>query len=182
MSAGSVEVVILCEDRQQEVFIRRFLRVRGREHRQFRPVISPAGRGSGEQWVRERFPQEVRAYRSQMGRRNAWLVVATDADTWTVQERVQSLERTCREAKLPFRQENEKLIFVVPKRNIETWFAYLRGEAVNEAEAYPRYACENYCRQDVSRLDEMCRRQRLEPVPPPPSLAAACDEYQRIAQ
>jgi hypothetical protein len=182
MSASSVEVVILCEDLQQEVFIRRFLQKRGRARGQFRALISPAGRGSGEQWVRERFPQELKAHRSQRARRNNWLLVATDADARTVQDRLQGFAKACQDANVPFREENEKVVFIVPRRNIETWFAYLRGETVNESEIYPRHDCENDCRCEVDRLDEMCRQQRLEPVPPPPSLAAACDEFRRIAQ
>jgi hypothetical protein len=182
MSAGSVEVVILCEDLQQEVFIRRFLQRRRPERGQFRPLISPAGRGSGEQWVRDRFPQELKAHRSQRARRNNWLVVATDADARTVQERLQSFVKVCQDADVPFREENEKVVFIVPRRKIETWFAYLRGETVNESDTYPRHDCENDCRHEVDRLHEMCRLQRLEPVPPPPSLATACDEFRRIAQ
>jgi len=33
-------------------------------------------------------------------------------------------------------------MFVVPKRNIETWFAYLRGERPNEKDVYPKYGSE----------------------------------------
>ena len=180
MSASAVEVVILCEDRQQEVFIRRFLQKRGKERCQFRAVISPAGRGSGEQWARERFPSELQAHRSQGARRNNWLLVATDADVHIVQERIQSFAQACFDADVQFRQKNEKVIFIVPKRNIETWFAYLRGEIVNDSDIYPRYNCENDCRQDVSRLDDMCRQQRLEPEPPPASLLLCCEEFNRI--
>ena len=182
MSAGSVEVVILCEDRQQEVFIRRFLQRRGRERGQFRALISPAGRGSGEQWVRERFPRELKAHRSQRARRANWLLVATDADARTVEERLHSFAKVCQDADVPFRGGQEKVLFIVPRRNIETWFAYLRGQTVNESDTCPRHECENDCRHEVERLDEMCRRQRLEPVPPPPSLATPCDEFRRIAE
>ena len=182
MSTNSVEVVVLCEDLQQEVFIRRFLQKRcGFNRHAFRPRISPSGRGSGEQWVREQFPQQLRAYRSQLGRRNSVLIVATDADTQEVGERLRSFELACQKDNIPFRRADEQVIFVVPKRNIETWFAYLRGETVNEAETYRRYATENDCREDVAGLDEMCRQQRLEPVSPP-SLNQACGEFARIQQ
>jgi hypothetical protein len=40
-------------------------------------------------------------------------------------------------------------MFVVPKRNIETWFAHLLGETVNESDKYRKYACENDCRHQV---------------------------------
>jgi len=170
---------VLCEDRQQEVFIRRFLQRRGRERHIFRALISPAGQGSGEQWVRERFPRELKAYRSQSGRRNTWLIVATDADTRSTEDRIKGFSQACKDAEVPFRRQDEGVMFVIAKRNIETWFAYLRGEPVNESDNYRRYACENDCRQDVIRLDDMCRRQRLEPQAPP-SLELACKEFGRM--
>jgi hypothetical protein len=179
MSANSVEVVVLCEDLQQEVFIRRFLQRRGRERYAFRPLISPAGRGSGEQWVRKRFACELKAHRSQTGRRNTWLIAATDADTHSVDDRIKGFFQACEDAGIPFRGSNEKVMFVVPKRNIETWFAYLRGETVNESDRYPKYDCENDCRPQVARLDDMCRQQKLEPEPPP-SLGFACKEFDRL--
>ena len=180
MSTTSVEVIVLCEDLQQEDFIRRLLQKRGRQRYDFRPLISPAGRGSGEQWVRERFPRELKAHRSQAGRRNTWLIVATDADTQRVDSRIESFAQACNDAGVPFRKENERVMFVVPKRNIETWFAYLRGENVNEADTYRKYDFESDCRHDVERLDEMCRQQRLAPRPPL-SLEYACIEFKRIA-
>jgi len=179
MSASSVEVVLLCEDRQDEVFIRRFLQRRGRERYAFRSLISPAGRGSGEQWVREQFPCELKAHRSQAGRRNTWLIVATDADTQSVDDRIRGLCEACKGAGIPFRHPNERVMFVVPKRSIETWFAFLRGETVNESDRHPKYDCENDCRDQVARLDDMCRQQKLEPEPPP-SLSSACEEFARL--
>jgi len=178
----SVEVVVLCEDRQQEVFILRFLQKCGKERYLFRPLISPAGRGSGEQWVRESFPRELAAYRSQRNRRASWLIVATDADTRSVQDRINGFAQACRDAHIPFRNEDEQVMFVVPKRNIETWFAYLRGQEVNDADPYPKYACENDCRDQVSALEKMCACQTLEPDPAPPSLVFACEEFRRISQ
>lgn len=180
MSTRSVEVVVLCEDRQQEYFIRRFLQKRGRERYDFRPVISPKGRGAGEQWVRERFPRELKAHRGQVGRRNTWLIVATDADTGSPDSRINDFARACSQAEVPFRQNHEKVAFVIPKRNIETWFAFLRGQMVNEVQNYPKYELESDCRDDVIRLDEMCQRGKLEPQPPPPSLVVTCQEFQRL--
>ena len=180
MSANSVEVVVLCEDRQQEVFIRRFLQRRGRERHVFRSLISPAGRGSGEQWVRERFPRELQAHRSQRGRRDAWLFVAIDADAQSVADRVNAFSQACRDAQIPFRTQDEPVVFVIPKRNIETWLAYLRGTSVNEVDAYPKYENESDCKTQVDKLDVLCRRQKLEPDPPP-SLDIACKEFRRIA-
>ncbi|MFH7026413.1 MAG: hypothetical protein ACHBN1_13650 [Heteroscytonema crispum UTEX LB 1556] len=52
------------EDRQQEVFARHFLKKRGFTGI-IRYEICPEGSQSGEQYVRSRYPVEVKACRSQ---------------------------------------------------------------------------------------------------------------------
>ena len=56
----------------------------------------------------------------------------------------------------------------------------LRGEPVNEREVYRKYGEESECRDQAGRLAEFCRKQRLEPAPPPPSLVSACGEFKRL--
>ncbi|MBF0109991.1 MAG: hypothetical protein HQL76_12525 [Magnetococcales bacterium] len=158
-------------------FIRRFLKLRGWRQHDFRAEIAPTGRGSGEQWVRERFPDELEAQRAHGS--NTVLVVGTDADTKSVADRIATLDRACRERKVQPKTLQDTVVMVVPKRNIETWFAYLRGETTNEDEEYRRYDNESDCRNDVRSLDEMCRRKELH-NPAPPSLQMACREYQRM--
>ncbi len=68
---------------------------------------------------------------------------------------------------------------MIPKRNIETWLAYLRGEAVDEQTEYRKYDCPSDCQLDVERLDEMCRQRKFQ-ADPPPSLAYACQEFKRL--
>lgn len=173
----SVRIVLLCEDLQLATFMRRFLKRRGWQARDIREEIAPPGQGSGEQWVRDRYPHELAAARAQGGR--TVLAVGTDADTLSVAERIASLEQECRRQGLPQRTAQEPVIMVVPKRNIETWFAYLRGESVNENDVYRRYPNEADCREDVRVLDEMCRAQKLrEPAPPP--LQSTCPEFNKM--
>jgi hypothetical protein len=179
MSTAGVQVVILCEDQQQESFIRRFLILRKCDPHKFRMIKPRPGRGSAEQFVREEFPRELRAYRSQRSRRSTCLVVGTDADKLAVEERVKSLAKACTEGGVPFRERDEQVCFMIPKRNIETWLAYLRGEAVDEQTVYPRYPCPSDCQQDVKRLDEICRQRKLKPDIPP-SLARACEEFKYL--
>ncbi len=52
----SVKVVLLCEDLQTATFFRRFLKERGFKPHDIREEISPKGKGSGEQWVRDKYP------------------------------------------------------------------------------------------------------------------------------
>ena len=173
----SVQVVLLCEDLQLATFIRRFLKKRGWQAHDIREEIAPPGQGSGEQWVRERFPQELAAVRARGSK--TVLTVGTDADTLSVAERIATLNQECQRQGISPRTAPEPVIMVVPKRNIETWFAYIRGESPNEADAYPRYPNESDCRNDVRTLDEMCRSGKLRD-PAPPSLQAACSEYQKM--
>lgn len=172
----SVRIVLLCEDLQLATFMRRFLKRRGWQAHEIREEIAPPGQGSGEQWVRERYPHELTAIRT---RGNTALVVGTDADLLSVTERIASLDRQCQAQGVQQRTGQEPVIMVVPKRNIETWFAYLRGDAVNEGDVYPRYVNESDCRDDVRHLDEMCRSQHLR-ASPPPSLLATCTEYNKM--
>jgi hypothetical protein len=60
MSQRRVQIVILCEDRQQEVFARYFLKKRGFTGL-FRANICPEGSQAGEQYVRTHYPEEVKA-------------------------------------------------------------------------------------------------------------------------
>ena len=75
----SVNVVILCEDRQHEAFARRFLALAGTVTRVQRVEISPKGRGSGEQFVCARFARE-RPSIAQADRVDQALVVVVDGD------------------------------------------------------------------------------------------------------
>lgn len=180
MSRCAVGVVILSEDTQSECFIRRFLHRHGWDRRQIRAETLPRGQGSGEQWVREKFIKELKAYRSRTSRAATCLIVASDADDKTVDERIQTFRNMCAEEGVAFRNEGERVAFIIPRRNIETWLAYLRGEAVDEIQSYPKYSYESQCRDQVVRLDEMCRQQTLGPQPPP-SLECTCKEFKRIA-
>jgi hypothetical protein len=107
------------------------------------------------------------------------LIVASDADDSTVDERLETFREMCRASGVDFRKDQERIAFIIPRRNIETWLAYLRGEAVNETDRYRKYESESECRDQVVRLDEMCRQQRLAPASPP-SLEFACQEFKRI--
>ena len=180
MSRDAVGVVILAEDIQTECFIRRFLVRQGWDRRQIRTETSPRGQGSGEQWVRGKFVNELKAYRSRATRAATRLIVASDADNQTVSEQIQTFRQACVEAKVPFRNNGEHVAFIIPRRNIETWLAYLRGETVDEVTTYRKYQDPSECRSEVARLDDMCRKQKLEDKPPS-SLESACVEFGRVA-
>jgi hypothetical protein len=177
MSRRNVQLVILCEDSQHEVFIRRFLEKRGWSARRLRVRKAPSGRGSAEQFVREQYPKELAAYRQRRGHVEQAVVVMQDGDQSGVRRRLQALDAACVSQGVESRQGTERVAVFLPTWRIETWFAYLEGQTVDEAnKAYPRLHRERDCKQHVDALDEMCRRQDLR-QPAPASLQAACDEY-----
>jgi hypothetical protein len=172
------KVTILCEDLQQACFVRRFLMNRGWTRYDLYERTAPAGSGSGEQWVRERLPLEMRAYRSQCNHLRNGLVAVIDADSLEVVDRVRGFDTACDEQGVAPRQPDERVLYVIPKRNIETWLAYLRGEpSVDEQTHYRGYEYESACHRDVDRLDAMCRKGQLEGEPPA-SLERCCREFQ----
>ncbi|XZN91180.1 MAG: hypothetical protein ACM65M_26930 [Microcoleus sp.] len=179
MSQRRVQIVILCEDRQQEVFARYFLKKRGFTGL-FRTNICPAGSQSGEQYVRSQYPVEVKAYRQNKNRVSIALVVLIDADRGTLQDRLNQLASILDEDAQEQRRSDEAIAIFVPKRNIETWIHYLQGETVNEEDAYAKYEKnEAVCKTYVENLADRCYAQDL-PEDAPPSLQAACGELQRL--
>ena len=181
MTRRRVRIVLLCEDTQQEAFARRFLKGMGWQTREMRIRKSPAARGSGEQWVRRQFPPELAEYRRRNARATSVLVAMLDADTVSLTARFDELREECAEKDLPFRQENERVAIIIPKRNIETWIHFLSGHEVNENAPYPKLQRERDCGPSVVELLRLCATTEL-PDNAPPSLAAACREYnERIA-
>ena len=175
-------ITILCEDLQQACFVRRFLLNRGWTRADIREPFRLGG-GSGEQRVREEYPRMLRAYRSKANHLRNGLVVVIDADTKPVAGRIRAFDAACDEQGVPRRRQDERVLYVIPKRNIETWLAYLRGEQVDEnrPDPYPKYKYESQCHAEVDKLDVMCKTGELDPVPPP-SLQQCCEEFQAFWQ
>lgn len=172
-----VQLVLLCEDNQHEAFARRFLNAIGWETRAMRVEKAPGGRGAGEQFVRERFPLELKAHRSRPV--SQALVILIDGDHHGVASRLHQLDQACRDAGVAGRADEERVAIIIPTWNIETWLAYLDGEQVGEDRSgYPRLSRERDCQRHVEALVRMCRAGELRD-PAPPSLKAACGEYRR---
>lgn len=175
----NVRVVLLCEDKQHEVFVRRFLKADGWIVRNLTPVVSPAGRGSAEQFVRERFPRELKELRSRGGER-VYLVVMVDGDASGVSARRLSLRKACIEQGVAPPQDSDNVLICVPTWNIETWLAYLGGDSVDESRKdYPRLTREGDCMPMVNTLVGMCRKRTLR-KPIPASLEDACTCYRTV--
>ncbi|MBI5525199.1 MAG: hypothetical protein HY897_02615 [Deltaproteobacteria bacterium] len=177
MNRRNVQLVILCEDGQQECFLRRFLKKCGHGRRELRVVKAPPGRGAADKFVRKHFPTELRAWRTQRGHVSQTVVVMIDGDKLGVRGRLIDLDQDCRAAGVETRQPGDRVAVFVPTWCIETWFAYLDGNVVDEDRSdYPRLARERDCQRHVDTLAAMCERGELR-APPPRSLVAACDEF-----
>ena len=174
---SAARVVLLCEDTQTDAFVRRFLRRRRLRRRDINTLPLPAGGGSAEQWVRKAYPRQLKAIR---GRSGACLVVVVDGDTRSRIERLEQLRMECERQEVPPTKPADPVLVFVPRRNIETWFAYLDGEEVNERDAYPKLPRESDCSRHANELAHMCNEVQKLREPAPPSLRDACEEYPRL--
>ena len=128
------QVIVVVEDERQKMLIYRYLKKHGLRTR---IESSPSGKGSAENWVQKRFPKEVIAYRVRQAKTATALIVVIDADARTVQERINQLDQTLKDAKKKtVDPKSEKVARLVPKRNIETWILCLNGHEVDEMSDY----------------------------------------------
>lgn len=178
MSRAS-EIVVVCEDRAHEVFVRRFLRTGWKNKKRIRVVPYPSGQGSGKAHVLASIGKEARALASRAAR--TALIVVVDADNQTVGEVHAQLDKAMRG-----RKPGQAIAYIVPKWSIDTWLACLDGvPAVNEQD---KSSCKNKFRtiavtKDIHPLvDALARscRQNVALSSPPPSLLAACAEFNNI--
>ena len=169
--------VLLVEDQAMDIFARRFLKRRGFKPNEIRSLGFPGGAQSGEQWVRTKYPDELRAL---SGVANTFLVVATDADTHTTARHRSTLDEECRRRGLDARTRNERVIVIVPRRNIQTWFEYLDGRDVDETTAYPKGHKTKDVRRLADELYRMCHEQQRLDDRAPESLSQSCAEYAKL--
>lgn len=175
----NVRIVLLCEDQQHEVFVRRFLKKGPWTVRDLRVERAPSGRGSAEYFVRDRFPDELQSVRSKGGEQ-AYVIVMVDGDAYGVGKRKASLGAACEEQGVAPPGNLDHVLICVPTWNIETWLAYLRGEAVDETnKGYPRLARARDCAPLVNKLVAMCNERTLR-EPAPTSLVETCVDHQRV--
>ena len=185
MAKRVANTFVLVEDVAQQNMVRQYLkRVRGKDFnsRSIRMAALPAGRGSGEKYVRDQYPNRVKALRSSLGKKaSAILIVMIDADNHSTDKRHRQLERELVDAELQAPAANEPIVVLVPKRHVETWIQALLGNNVDETTDYKRpkrtpqdfkSAAEtlyDWTRENA-RLGENC----------PPSLSAAIPEWRKI--
>lgn len=172
MSRSRIPVTVVCEDKQQAAFVRRFFKKR---NIRIYTVTNTSG-GAGDQFVRESYPKQLDAVRTQGG----GLVAMIDGDRYDLGERHKQMDEACTQTGIAPRAPGDNVAVLVPRRNIETWFAYLEGEEVDETTEYPKLGFERECRRHVDALWEMCSKDQKLRLPSPVSLQAACEEYRNL--
>jgi len=189
MSKRRVQLVILCEDIQHRAFAKGLFEARGFRNIRFLPV--PEGKGAATQYVFQRYPEHVKAYRVFAARNQCShaLAVFIDADNQTVASRLEKLDDVLEDNKLEKRQIDDKIAVFIPKKHIETWLMYLirqiiDGKVVDEENFYKKVYkelgyrvrdCIPYARKFAK---DICPSGSL-PQDAPPSLRRACDELKR---
>lgn len=137
----------------------------------------PAGKGAGEQYVRQHYPREVKVHRSKKNHMAIRLGVLIDADTHSVVAHHEQLEKALADAEMPGRVRGEGIGVLVPKRNVETWVARLNGSDVDETTDYKPKSPEETCAA-AKRLIEVLRN--APGTTEPPSLTSARDELKEF--
>lgn len=173
-------VVVLAEDSRHQRFARGYLKRLGYSGPDIRNVELPSGRGSGEQWVRNRYAREVAAYRDRSARAETALIVLVDADTESVARRLQQLERSLADANLPPRAVQERIANVVPKRNVETWILCLNGQDVEEETDYSGQNIDEMISSAALIFFDWTRPNFPVPARCIPSLASSVQEIRRL--
>lgn len=180
----SSKVVVLCEDKRTQQFVRRFLKRLSYENHEIR--VSPIGLGSAEQRVREQYPAEVATLRRSRFEDQV-LITAIDADSLSVEDRYRQLDDSLLKARLKKRDPEERISLLVPRRNIETWIRVLSGEASNEDEDYKPPSGgtrDRQIQQGVAdagdRFYELTRPHAAAPAPTVDSLERAIPEGRKV--
>ena len=122
-------VIVLVEDQRQEVLVYKYLRHRGREPHEIRIRPYPIGQGSAEGWVLSKFAAETGEYRNRQAcKGETALAVMIDADANTVERRWTQLDQALAKAGEKKISKRERIVRLVPKRNVETWILCLTSE------------------------------------------------------
>lgn len=183
MSERIANIIILSEDDEHQNLVRRYLQRVGHNDRSFRFVALPGNRQCGSQYVREQFPQQVHECRGTLGKRaSCLLIVIADADNLTVARREQTLREQLQEAGQSAITQEEPIVILIPKWQVETWIKCLLGEMVSEDDPHTDHppVTPEHIRQAAVRTFEWARPQAQVGPTCVPSLQAALPRWRRI--
>jgi len=159
------QVIVVLEDDHHEMLIYRYLINCGMKRYAIRVHRSPSGQGSADSWVRKKFVQETNEYRNRQARAQTALIVMIDADTRTVQDRMNELDRALTDSGNPTVGQSERIARLVARRNVETWILCLNQRAVNEETDY-KSAGTNWNELIPTAGETLCQWTHLPAEPP----------------
>lgn len=171
---------MLAKDVRQQQFIRRYLYRLGYTRHQMDFKSLPEGSGSGEHWVRQHYANCVRDYRVRFARAKTSFVVAIDADTGDVSQRLRQFQIALEQEGLAPRANDEAVIHLIPRRNIETWILCLSGIAVDEETDYRHNNVDERILPATAAFYEWTRPNARVPGYCVPPLKAAISEIRRL--
>jgi hypothetical protein len=139
------------------------------------------GGKNAKQWVTQKYPDEVKAYR-RYNYQQIGLLVGTEADEQTVSTRRELLARSLAEAGLLPREDRERIALWIPKWHVETWLLFLTGHDVTENERYKHRGSAFNFHAASEKFVERFRQFPEEPGKSSlPSLKVAYQETKRLS-
>ncbi len=174
--SGFASIVVLAEDKPQQSFLCAALKKLGHAGQLIMdaPVL-----GQDNNWVRSKLPREVAILRKATYLRA--VIAVTDADDAAIEERRIWLESNLE----PKREEAEAIVYVIPRRHIETWIWYLEGNPIDEGSNYKKEKGGPVKRdRDLAGVKRRFAEYIQTGQPPfpdcPPSLQDARSELRRV--
>ena len=172
---------VLCEDVQIRTFINAFLMDQGINARKVNFCDIPDGEGCGAAYVRRELPKEVKRLNATNYMRKT-LIVCTDADNNTVEERLRTLVREVDDQIQGWDRINQQIVFWIPKRQVETWISFLKDEKVDEEMQFHHSGKPASCKDVAKRFSSYCQGYEELDCTYLSSLEAAKEEYIRVCQ
>jgi hypothetical protein len=131
--------------------------------------------------VRQQYANAVQDYRVRSSKAKTALVAIIDADTGDVNRRVRQFQDALKQDGVGARSNDEAIIHLVPRRNIETWILHLSGENVNEETDYKGQDVEGLITSAAETFFEWSRPSAQLPDRCLPSLRAGIVETRPLA-
>ncbi len=160
-------------------FILHFLKAHDINTHSIRFLDYPAGSGCGEYFVKKEYAKEVE-YLKRNSFRRIVLVVCTDADRLSCEDRIKMLESEVETEYKDWSYLKERVIMWIPKREIETWIHFLQGEDTDESVEYRHSGKPEKCKEESIKMMYYCRDLLDLDTLNVPSLRNAKDEYIRV--
>ena len=181
-----VRIAILAEDRLSERFARRVLMDLGYERHELRFITDgrpDSGQGSAKQWVDLKYPAEVKTCRQKSHQKGIALLIGTDADEQTVDQRSRALTTALQKADLKPRGKDERIVHWIPRWSIETWGLALTGRNADEETPFKNTAQAkgiDWKAAASAFVEGYGMHVRGDPIDCLPSLLAAYHETERL--